>query len=37
MIGFTADALAHDRAVRTGEDPGLVARAAWENARRLFF
>lgn len=36
MIAFTVDALARDRAERTGEDPVAVARAAWENARRLF-
>ena len=36
MIAFTVDALARDRAGRTGEDPVAVARAAWENARRLF-
>lgn len=36
MIAFTADALARDRAARTGEDPAEVARAAWTNALRLF-
>lgn len=36
MIGFTVDALAHDRAACTGEDPVLIARAGWENARLLF-
>ena len=37
MIGFTANALAHDRVERTGEDPAAIARAAYDNARRLFF
>ncbi|AEB06475.1 TatD-related deoxyribonuclease [Coriobacterium glomerans PW2] len=36
MIAFTADALARDRAERTGEDPHAIARAAWSNAVRLF-
>lgn len=36
MMAFTADALARDRAARTGEDPAAIQRAAWENARRLF-
>lgn len=36
MIGFTVDALARDRAVRTGEDPAVIARSAWQNARALF-
>lgn len=36
MIGFTVDALARDRAARTGEDPVRIARAGWENARLLF-
>lgn len=36
MIAFTADALARDRAARTGEDPADIVQAAWENARRLF-
>ena len=35
MIAFTADALARDRAERTGEDAAEVQRAAWENARAL--
>lgn len=37
MIAFTADALARDRATRTGEDPDIIVRAAWDNACRLFF
>lgn len=36
MIAFTIDALARDRAARTGEDPSRVMRAAWNNAVRLF-
>ena len=36
MIGFTADALAHDRAERTGEAPAAIAQAAYDNARALF-
>lgn len=36
MISFTADALARDRAERTGEDPAAIQHAAWENAVRLF-
>lgn len=36
MVAFTADALARDRAARTGEDPAAIQRAAWENAVRLF-
>ena len=36
MIAFTVDALVHDRAARTGEDPQVIAQAAWENAVRLF-
>ena len=36
MIGFTADALAHDRAERTGEDPAAISQAAYDNARALF-
>ena len=36
MISFTVDALCRDRAARTGEDPAEIARAAWENSRRLF-
>ena len=35
MIAFTADALARDRAARTGEDPVAIQQAAWENAVRL--
>lgn len=37
MVAFTADALARDRAARTDEDPGVIVRAAWDNACRLFF
>lgn len=36
MIVFTVDALSRDRAARTGEEPAAVARAAWDNAVRLF-
>lgn len=36
MIAFTAEALACDRAGRTGEEPDVIVRAAWENACRLF-
>ena len=36
MIVFTVDALARDRAERTGEDSQTIARAAWDNAKRLF-
>lgn len=36
MIAFTVDALCRDRAARTGEDPRLIARVAWDNAVRLF-
>lgn len=36
MVAFTANALARDRAARTGEDPAIIVRATWENARRLF-
>ncbi|MBE6468644.1 MAG: TatD family deoxyribonuclease [Coriobacteriaceae bacterium] len=36
MVTFTADALARDRAARTGEDPAAIQRAAWGNAVRLF-
>ena len=36
VIAFTADALARDRAERTGERPEDIERAAWENALRLF-
>ena len=36
MIAFTVDALCRDRAARTGEEPLEIARAAWENALRLF-
>ena len=36
MIAFTADALCRDRAGRTGEGAAEIARAAWENACRLF-
>ena len=36
MIAFTVDALARDRAARTGEDPRAIECAAWGNARRLF-
>lgn len=36
MIAFTVDALARDRATRTGEDPVAIASAAWENAQALF-
>ncbi len=37
MIGITANALINDRVDRTGESAEEIARAAWENARRLFF
>ena len=36
MIAFTIDALARDRATRTGEDPRAIAQAAWDNAGQLF-
>ncbi len=36
MIAFTVDALARDRAARTGEDAAAIARAAWTNAIRVF-
>lgn len=36
MIPLTIEALCYDRASRTGEDPAAIARAAWDNARRLF-
>lgn len=36
MIAFTASALAHDRAERTGERAEDVLAAAWENSLRLF-
>lgn len=35
LIALTADALAHDRAERTGEDPARILQAAWENARTM--
>ena len=37
LIAFTAERLVAERVRLTGEDPAAVARAAWENARRLFF
>lgn len=37
LIGFTVDALARDRASRTGEAPQSIALAAWDNAQRLFW
>lgn len=36
LIAFTASALAADRALRTGEDPAAIQRAAWENASQMF-
>ena len=36
MIGFAVNALAHDRAERTGEAPTAIAQAAYDNARALF-
>lgn len=36
MVAITADALARDRAARTGEDPDAILEAARTNARRLF-
>ena len=36
MIAFTVDALTRDRAERVGDDPQVIARAAWDNATRLF-
>ena len=36
MISITANALVNDRVDRTGEDPEAIARAAWENACKLF-
>ena len=37
LITFTAERLIAERVRVTGEDPSAIARAAWENARRLFF
>lgn len=37
MMAFTVQGLCRDRARRTGEDPAAIARAGWDNARRLFF
>lgn len=36
MISITANALVNDRVDRTGEDAEAIARAAWENACKLF-
>ena len=36
MISITANTLVNDRVDRTGEDTEAVARAAWENACKLF-
>lgn len=36
MVAITANLLIEDRAERTGEDPEDIARAAWENSKRLF-
>lgn len=37
MMAFTVEALCHDRAERTGEDPRALVQAGWDNAQRLFF
>ena len=37
MIGITVQALINDRVDRTGEDAAAIARAALENAEKLFF
>lgn len=37
MVSITANALINDRVDRTGESAEVIARAAWENAQRLFF
>lgn len=37
LITFTAERLIAERSCATGEDPALIARAAWDNAQRLFF
>ncbi len=37
MVGITARALINDRVDRTGESAEAIARAAWENARALFY
>ena len=36
MISITANALVNDHVDRTGEDAEAIARAAWENACKLF-
>ena len=36
MISITANALVNDRVDRSGEDAEAIARAAWENACKLF-
>ena len=36
LITFTAERLIAERVRVTGEDPVCIARAAWENSRRLF-
>lgn len=36
MISITANTLVNDRVDRTGEDAEAIARAAWENACKLF-
>ena len=36
MISITANTLVNDRVDRTGEDAEVIARAAWENACKLF-
>ena len=36
MISITANTLVNDRVDRTGEDAEALARAAWENACKLF-
>lgn len=36
MISFTARALCEGRAALTGEAPGGIARALWDNANRIF-